>query len=110
MAIPTSRAEFANTCLRRLGAPVLQINVSDEQVDDRIDYALSKARDYHFDYVQKMYVPYQITAQDVTNKYIPVANNVLDVTDLFPLSSTIMGSGAWNVQYQFLLTSMEVFR
>lgn len=110
MAIPASRAEFKETCLRRLGKPVIKINVSTEQVDDRIDYALSKFRDYHFDGTQKTYVPYQVTDTDKANKYITVANNVIEVTNLFPVDSTIMGSGAWNVQYQFLLTSMEVFR
>lgn len=110
MATPTSRSAFKETCLRRLGKPVIKINVSEEQVDDRLDYALAKARDYHFDFVQKTYVPYQVTDLDKTNRYVPVANNIIEVTDLFQLSSTIMGSGAWNVQYQFLLTSMEVFR
>ncbi len=49
MANPTTRATFKNYCLRRLGWPVIDINVDDDQVDDRIDDALQFFEDYHFD-------------------------------------------------------------
>ena len=47
MAIPNSRDTFKEYCLRSLGKPVVDINVDDEQVDDRIDDALAYYRDYH---------------------------------------------------------------
>ena len=53
MAQPTTKADFKEFCLRKLGKPVIDINVSTEQVDDRVDEALSYYNDYHFDGVEK---------------------------------------------------------
>ena len=54
MAKPTTRAEFKTYCLRRLGFPVIEINVDDDQVDDRIDDALAFFNDYHYDGTEKI--------------------------------------------------------
>jgi len=56
MAKPTTRQTFKDYCLRRLGHPVIQINVDDDQVEDRIDDALQFFEDYHFDGVEKTYL------------------------------------------------------
>jgi len=53
MAIPTNRSQFIENCLRRLGKPVVEINVDDDQVDDRVDEALRYYWDYHFDGSEK---------------------------------------------------------
>jgi len=66
MAQPTSKTQFKEFCLRKLGKPVIEINVDDDQVDDRIDEALSYYQDYHFDGVEKTYVKYEITNSSVT--------------------------------------------
>jgi len=55
MALPTTRQEFKNYILRDLGAPVLKINVDDDQVEDRIDYSLSYYTEYHYDATEKQY-------------------------------------------------------
>ena len=55
MAIPTSRDQLKEHCLRRLGKPVVDINVDDEQVEDRVDEALLYYRDYHFDGSERVY-------------------------------------------------------
>ena len=55
MATVNNREEFKEYCLRRLGFPVIEINVDDEQVNDRIDDALQYFTDYHFDGIQKVY-------------------------------------------------------
>ena len=55
MAEPTTKAEFKEYCLRKLGKPVIDINVSDDQVTDRVDEALAYYHDYHFDGVEKVY-------------------------------------------------------
>ena len=52
MATPTSKAELKEYCLRRLGKPVIEINIDDDQMDDRIDEAILFYQDYHFD-IQK---------------------------------------------------------
>lgn len=64
MAIPITRNDFKEYCLRKLGKPVIEINVSDDQVEDRIDQALAYYRDYHFDGSEKVYYKHQITGQE----------------------------------------------
>ena len=56
MSAITSRSEFKEYCLRKLGKPVIQINIADEQVDDRVDDAFEHYRDYHYDAVEKVYL------------------------------------------------------
>lgn len=62
MAIPSSRSTFKDYCLRNLGAPVIEINVDDDQLEDRIDEALDIFRLYHYDGIEKVYLKHQITA------------------------------------------------
>ena len=59
MAVATSRAEFKEYCLRSLGKPVIEINVDDDQVDDRVDEALRFYWDYHYDGSEKIYFKYR---------------------------------------------------
>ena len=66
MGTPTTRATFKDYCLRSLGKPVIEINVDPDQVDDRIDEALQYFSQYHYDGVERMYLKYQVTADDVT--------------------------------------------
>ena len=65
MAKPTTRKEFKDYCLRQLGAPVLEINVDDDQVDDLIDDALQLFNERHFDGVERMYLKYKLTQEDI---------------------------------------------
>lgn len=64
MATPTTRAEFKEYCLRKLGKPVIEINVDDDQVEDRIDEAIKYYWDYHFDGSERLYYKYQIKPED----------------------------------------------
>ena len=66
MAVPNSKATLKEYCLRALGKPVIEINVDEEQVDDRIDEALQYFSQYHYDGVERMYMKYQVTADDIT--------------------------------------------
>ena len=72
MANPTSRTELKNYCLRRLGYPVLDINVDDDQMQDRIDDAIEFYRDYHYDGTERVYLKHVVTATDKTNEYITI--------------------------------------
>ena len=65
MASPSSRSELADYCRRQLGAPVLEINVADEQVDDIIDDAVQFFQERHFDGVSQTYLKYRITQDDI---------------------------------------------
>lgn len=109
MPQPTNRAEFKNWCLRKLGKPVIEINVDDDQVEDRIDEALSYYWDYHFDGTEKAYTKHQITQDDLDNKYLPVPENVIGVVNLFPIKGGIIGSGMFSAQYQFMLNNLTDF-
>ncbi len=62
MSKPRTREEFKQNCLRRLGWPILEVNVDEDQVDDRIDEALVYYADYHFDATEKIYYRAQVTA------------------------------------------------
>jgi len=66
MAKPSSRQELVDYCLRRLGAPVLEINVADEQIDDLVDDTLQYFNERHYDGVEKMYLKYKITDDDIS--------------------------------------------
>lgn len=108
MALPSDRESFKEYCLRKLGAPVIEINVSDEQVEDRIDEAISFFRDYHYDGSQLVYLKHQLTEEDIENCWIPVPSRLLGVTRIFDLGASIStGAGMFNVSYQFVLNNLE---
>lgn len=108
MAQPTTRDEFKDWILRKLGAPVIQINVADEQVDDRIDEAIDFWRDYHYNGSQLVYLKHQITQDDIDNGYVTLPSQLLGISGIFNLNTSIStGSGIFNVQYQFVLNNLE---
>lgn len=108
MAKPTTREEFKQYCLRKIGAPVIQINVSDEQIDDRIDEALLFWQDFHYNGSELIYVKHQLTAEDLENGYIDGPVDALGVVRIFDLNSSIgTGSGMFNVTYQFVLNNIH---
>ena len=65
MAKPSSRQELIDYCLRKLGYPVLEINVDDDQIDDLVDDALQFFYERHFDGVERMLLKYQISQTDI---------------------------------------------
>ena len=106
MAVPTSRAAFKEYCLRKLGKPVIEINVDDDQVDDRVDEALLYYADYHFDGTEKTYFKYQITDQDKTNKYITLPENIIGAVNLFPIGQGLNTNNLFNIRYQIALNDL----
>lgn len=103
MANPTTRAEFREYCLRRLGKPVIEINVDDDQIEDRIDEALAYYQDYHFDGTSKDYIQHQVTADDISNKYVTIPDAVIGVTNIFDVGDAIHTQNLFNLRYQFAL-------
>ena len=65
MAKPSSRQGLIDYCFRQLGAPVLEINVDEDQVDDLVDDAIQLFNERHFDGVERMYLKYKITQDDI---------------------------------------------
>jgi hypothetical protein len=109
MAVPTSRTELKEYCLRSLGFPVIDINVDDDQVEDRIDDALQKYREYHFDGTEQIYLAHKVTKGSIKNKYLEVPDSIIGVTRLLPVSagsissSSTQGFNIFDINYQIRL-------
>ena len=133
MATPTSKATFKSYCKRALGFGVIDINVSDDQVDDRVDEALQYFSQYHYDGVERMYLKYQISQDDidrsVTNttttatdkldstitasfsegkNFIPMPDSVLSVMQIFSFSNAQTNS-MFDIRYQLRLNDLYDF-
>jgi|TARA_R110001583_G_scaffold1560_1_gene12119 hypothetical protein len=107
MAVPTTKAAFKELCLRRLGKPVIEINVDDDQVDDRVDQALAYYQDYHFDGTQKTYLKHAVTADDKTNGYITVSDsNIIGIVDIFDIGDATSTNNLFNIRYQIALNDL----
>lgn len=106
MANPTSREELKKYCLRRLGHPVIEINIDEDQMQDRIDDALAFYRDYHYDGTERTYLKHQVTAADITNEYISVPSNISGVINVFPTGTGLNTSNLFNLRYQITLNEV----
>ena len=121
MAYPTSnittRTLLQDYCLRRLGHPVIEINVDDEQISDRIDDALEFFAEYHFDGVEKVYLKHTITQTDIDNEWIPmddpaspVGGPVIGVRRVLPVPNfNAFQTGFFNEEFQLRLQDLNTF-
>ncbi len=108
MAAPNSRATLIDYCKRRLGEPVIEVNVDEDQLEDRVDEALQYYREFHSDATVRTYLKHLVTADDVTNQYIPLANNIIFVSKMFPVAGGIVGgSGMFDIKYQMMLNNIH---
>ena len=130
MAAPSTRETLKQYCLRNLGKPVIDINVDDDQVEDRIDEALQYFAQYHVDGVERMYLKYEVTQADVTrmttdssesitedsvtttwkqgNNFLVVPSSVISVVNVFPLSDRA-NLNMFDVRYQLRLNDLYDF-
>ena len=132
MAVPTTKTTFKSYCLRALGDGVIDINISDDQADDRIDEALQYFAQYHYDGVERMFLKHLVTSDEVTRarantdttgtdtadssitatwkegkNFIPLPSAVISVLQVWPLSDTGAGSSnMFDVRYQLRLNDM----
>ena len=106
MANPTTRAELITHCLRRLGEPVLEVNVDEDQIEDRVDEALQFYQEYHSDAIVKNYYKYAITAADVTNEYITLPSTITTVQRIFPIDSSASSNNMFSARYQLRLNDI----
>jgi hypothetical protein len=107
MATPTTKATFKEYCLRKLGKPVIEINVDDDQVDDRVDEALRYWYDYHFDGSERVYYKHAITETDVENKYITLPENIIGAVSIFSMGDpSIRSDDLFNIRYQIALNDL----
>jgi hypothetical protein len=108
MASPNSRDTLIDYCKRKLGEPVIEVNVDEDQVDDRIDEALDYYREYHSDATVKTYLKHLVTPTDVANQYITLSTDIIYVTKLFPITSTFANSrNFFDIKYQIMLNDMH---
>ena len=130
MAVPSTRETLKQYCLRNLGKPVIDINVDDDQVEDRIDEALQYFAQYHVDGVERMYLKYLVTADDITrmttdasesvtensitttykraDNFLVVPSSVVSVVNVFPLSDRA-NLNMFDVRYQLRLNDLYDF-
>jgi hypothetical protein len=107
MASPSSRVELINHCLRKLGAPVVEINIDDQQLEDRLDDALQFFQEYNSDAVVKTYLKHQVTSDDVSNGYVEVSDNIVFVKRLIPINASgISSTNMFDFKYQFSLNDL----
>ena len=106
MAKPQTRQQLKEYCLRQLGAPVIEINVDDDQLEDRIDESIQLYNDYHYDGSEKVYLKHIITAEDITNEYLTVADETISVIRAFPIDTTAGSISMFDVRYQLRLNDM----
>ena len=133
MAIPSTKATLKTYCLRALGYGVIDINVSDDQVDDRLDEALQYFAQYHYDGIERMYLKHQITQTEIdraktdasataTDKvdssitadwlegkgYIPIPDTVVSVIQVFPFDDSSTNN-MFDIRYQMRLNDLYDF-
>jgi hypothetical protein len=133
MAVPNTKATLKSYCLRALGFGVIDINVSDDQVDDRIDEAIQYFSHYHYDGVEKMYLKYAITQDDIDRarsndtttatdtidssvtvsfeegkNYIPMPSSIVSVLQIFPFDDSSTNN-MFDIRYQLRLNDLYDF-
>ena len=118
MATLSTRPQFKEYCLRRLGFPVIELNLDDDQIEDRIDDALQYWQDYHFDGTQKLYYIKKINQTDINQKYIDLSNvrdssnnqlDIIGVTRIFPVTDSQANINMFDLRYQLRLNELYDF-
>tara|TARA_X000000950_G_scaffold151596_1_gene186609 strand:+ start:161 stop:976 length:816 start_codon:yes stop_codon:yes gene_type:complete len=133
MAVPNTKSTFKEYCLRSLGKPVIEINVDEDQVDDRIDEALQYFAQYHYDGIERVYLKHAITQAEIdraatnssetaTDKvdnsitaawtegkgFIPVPDSVMSVVKIFDFTDKNT-TNMFDVRYQLRLNDLYDF-
>ena len=133
MAVPSTKATLKSYCLRALGSGVIDINVSDDQIDDRLDEALQYFAEYHYDGVERMYLKHKITSDDISRAttdasavatdtadnsvtatwlegkgFIPVPEAVISVVSVFPFTDSTTAN-MFDLRYQLRLNDLYDF-
>jgi|TARA_B110000259_G_C14003677_1_gene397199 hypothetical protein len=105
MAKPTTRGTLQDYCLRNLGAPVIEINVDEDQIEDRTDDALQFYQEFHSDGTIREYLKHELTAADITNSYITVADSVMSVVRMLKINSTT-GNSLFDMGYHMRMNDI----
>lgn len=134
MAKPSSRQGLIDYCLRKLGAPVLEINVSEEQIDDLVDDALQYFHERHFDGIEKVYLKHEITQEEIdrgktkvgvattsvtidgvtstfkeNSNYISIPDSIIGINTIWKMDTSSVSDGLFNIKYQLFLNDLYYF-
>lgn len=134
MAQPNSRNELIEYCVRALGAPVSEINVDEEQLNDRLDDALQYFQERHFDGIQRVFLKHKLLQEEIdlvkgqpafttanstsgittaiieeAQNYIPLPDTIVSVNSIFKSDSSTISSGMFNIKYQIFLNDLYYF-
>lgn len=129
MARPSSRQELIDYCLRKLGAPVLEINLDEDQIDDCIDDALQYYHERHYDGVERVFLKHYVSENDVTrfkdsndtttasngdtwqerNNYIEIPDHVIGVNRIFSFVASTIRGDLFGIEYQMFLNDLYAF-
>lgn len=109
MAVPTTRQQFADYVLRKLGYPVIEVEVTGEQVDDRIDEGLKRYWQYHHDGTQRVYLDHVVDASTIANKYVTVGPEITGVVAIFDVGFPGYTSGdiLLNIPFQIFASDLQ---
>jgi hypothetical protein len=103
-----NRQAFAEYGLRKLGAPLINIEIDDDQLEDCIKDVLDYYHEYHNDGIERDIYKYQVTAQDITNKYFTLPDGIVSIVRVMPFTGTnASGSYLMSGQYQFMLSELK---
>jgi len=128
MAVPSSRSQLKEYCLRKLGKPVIEVNVDDDQIEDLIDDTLQLYRERTYDGVERVYLKYKLTSQDINNSklntttvypgglsfseatggYLILPDHILGVNGIFKISNAYVNN-LFGFRYQFFLNDFYNF-
>ena len=108
MATPDTRQKLIDYCLRALGHPVIEINVDDDQLEDRVDEAIQFYQEFHGDAVVRNLLKHQVTQDDIDNGYIPISSNtnILSINNVFNIDNTNSGTSLLSLDYQLHLNDI----
>lgn len=131
MAQPSTRQGLIDYCLRKLGYPVLEINVEDDQIEDRVDDALQYFHERHFDGIERVFLKHKLTGNEKNiitgvpettigtsnsgittstyeeaQNYLPLPDTIIGVNNVFKVDSSTISSGMFNIKYQIFLNDL----
>ena len=134
MSKPSTRQGLIDYCFRRLGYPVLEVNVDDDQVDDLVDDALQYFQERHFDGIERVYLKHELSSDEITkmkeskassvgiattsvtsvswtenNNFLQLPDHVIGVEKVFKMDASTISSGLFNIKYQIFLNDLYYY-
>jgi hypothetical protein len=134
MSQPSSRQGLIDYCLRKLGYPVLEINVDDDQIDDLVDDAIQFFNERHYDGAARVYLKHKLlpdekttvrtdttsstgnssvgittVAYEETNNFIQLPDTIIGVNNVFKSDANTISSGMFNIKYQIFLNDLYYY-